>query len=140
MAVSFYDPADIADEELKFAVISARYRGKWVFCRHRDRKTWELPGGHREPGECILETARRELWEETGATKAEIYTVCVYRSRDYGILFFADIQKLGPIPPFSEIQEIILTDTLPQELTYAGIHDKLFEKGKGVAVDGSSTE
>ncbi|WP_446210080.1 NUDIX domain-containing protein [Micromonospora sp. IBSANI012] len=27
---------------------------------------WGLPGGHREPGETVAETASRELYEETG--------------------------------------------------------------------------
>ena len=63
--VRFYD--DAADERLKFAVILSRFEGKWVFCKHRDRDTLEVPGGRREPGEAILETARRELREETGA-------------------------------------------------------------------------
>ncbi len=60
-------PNNIADELLKFAVIIAKTEGKWVFCRHRERDTYEVPGGHREPGETILETAKRELMEETGA-------------------------------------------------------------------------
>lgn len=37
-----------------------------------------MPGGHREAGENILETAKRELQEETGATKFEIKPICVY--------------------------------------------------------------
>ena len=58
--VRFYEGVD--DELLKFAVVIGRSEGKYVFCKHRDRNTWEFPGGHREPGETILEAARRELY------------------------------------------------------------------------------
>ena len=47
--VRFYDEVD--DSLLKFAVIIARSAGKWVFCKHQKRNTYEIPGGHREPGE-----------------------------------------------------------------------------------------
>ena len=56
--VNFYDSID--DSMLKFAVIIAKHNGKWVFCKHRERSTWEVPGGHREQGEDILETAKSE--------------------------------------------------------------------------------
>ena len=59
--VRFYDQVD--DALLRFAVIIAKTEGKWVFCKHRERETYELPGGHREAGEDILEAARRELYE-----------------------------------------------------------------------------
>ncbi len=49
--VRFYDRVD--DGLLRYAVIAARAGGRWVFCRHRERDTLELPGGHREPGEDI---------------------------------------------------------------------------------------
>ena len=74
--VKFYDEAD--DSLLKFAVIIAKTGGKWVFCRHRERNTLEIPGGHREKGEPIMDTARRELYEETGATEYDLEPVCVY--------------------------------------------------------------
>ena len=45
MEVKFYDTVD--DSLLKFAVIIARAAGKWVFCKHRERDTYEFPGGHR---------------------------------------------------------------------------------------------
>ena len=69
--VRFYDHIP-ADANIKYAVIVAQYQGKWILCRHNDRTTWEIPGGHRESDETPDEAAARELWEETGATKARI--------------------------------------------------------------------
>ena len=65
MEVKFYENID--DDSLDFAVIIAKYDDKWVFCKHKERDTYEVPGGHRESGETIEETAKRELYEETGA-------------------------------------------------------------------------
>ena len=75
--VKFYD--NVADEFLKFAVIISKTDNKWVFCKHKERETYEIPGGHREPGESILETAKRELQESKLAigipsTKQQIHT------------------------------------------------------------------
>lgn len=74
--VKFYDSID--DKLLKFAVIISKTNGKWIFCKHRERDTYEVPGGHRESGEDILSTAKRELMEETGATDFTIKPICVY--------------------------------------------------------------
>ena len=76
MEVKFYDTVN--DELLKFAVVISKSNGKWVFCMHKERDTYEVSGGHREVGENILETAKRELQEETGAVKYEIKPICVY--------------------------------------------------------------
>ena len=46
--VKFYEEA--ADELLKFAVIIAKSGDKWIFCKHRDRDTWEAPGGEESFG------------------------------------------------------------------------------------------
>ncbi|MEA4831168.1 MAG: NUDIX domain-containing protein [Oscillospiraceae bacterium] len=119
--VTFYNQNEIPDEFLDFAVIAARYNGKWIFCRHKERMTWEIPGGHREPGESILETAKRELHEETGAVEFDIKPVSVYGVTRYGMLFFADVKKLDELPPEMEIGEISLLETLPKVLTYPEI-------------------
>ena len=76
MQVQFYE--EIEDQLLKFAVIISKYQNKWVFCKHKLRDTFEIPGGHREENENILETAKRELYEETGAIDFKIKPICVY--------------------------------------------------------------
>ena len=70
MNVNFYKKVD--DDKLKFVVIVSRYQNKWIFCKHKQRDTYEIPGGHREAGETILEAAKRELYEETGAIKFQL--------------------------------------------------------------------
>ncbi len=59
LEVKFYDSVD--DSLLKFAVIVSQSNGKWVFCKHKERDTYEVPGGHREAGESILETAKKRI-------------------------------------------------------------------------------
>ena len=54
--VAFYDTAE--DSVFDFAVIIAKKDGKWLLCRHKERTTWEFPGGHREKGERIEDAAR----------------------------------------------------------------------------------
>lgn len=134
--VNFYD--DVEGWQLRFAVIIAKYDGKWVFCKHKERSTWEVPGGHREPDEDILDTAKRELYEETGAIDFEIYPVCVYSvtaldnfdgAETFGKLFYADIHTFEK-ELHSEIERIAITDELPASWTYPEIQPKLLEEAK----------
>ncbi|MBO5218651.1 MAG: NUDIX domain-containing protein, partial [Clostridia bacterium] len=120
---------EISDEQLTFAVISARMEGKFVFGRKRGCNTWEMPGGHREPGESVIATAKRELYEETGAVDYALAPICAYSVDDgerllYGVLFMADIKKLGPLPAY-EMEEVRLFDEVPDALTYPKIQAKL---------------
>ena len=134
--VNFYEQPEIEDNLLSFAVIIARTAGRWVFCKHRERDTYEVPGGHREKGESILETARRELQEETGAIDFTLKPVCVYsvkgktsiNTRDedesFGMLFVADIFSFEK-ELHSEIEKIIISDELVSNWTYPAIQPKL---------------
>lgn len=129
--VKFYET--IEDELLKFAVIITKTENKYVFCKHRERDTWEIPGGHREQGEKILDTAKRELYEETGALEFAIEPVCVYSVtapenfngvESFGMLYFADVKQFEQ-EIHSEIEKIIITDSLPDRWTYPEIQPKL---------------
>ncbi len=138
LEVKFYDSVD--DSLLKFAVIISKSNGKWVFCKHRERDTFEIPGGHRESGEDILETAKRELKEETGAVDFDIKPVCVYSVKgktkvnknnddeSFGMLYIADIISFESI--HSEIEKIIIVDELIDNWTYPLIQPKLIEEAK----------
>ncbi len=136
METKIYDLGSVADEDLKFAVIVSKYKGKFVYCRHKERETWETPGGHRELNEDINDTAARELQEETGAVKFNIKAIgdylCKYfegkedANKSYGRLYYAEIQELGKLPDL-EIGEIRLFDNMPENLTYPQIQPILVE-------------
>ena len=86
LEVKFYDTVD--DSLLKFAVIISQSNGKWVFCKHKERDTYEVPGGHREAG------------EET-----------------FGMLYFAEITEFAK-ELHSEMEKVVLMDELPENWTY----------------------
>ena len=136
MKVNFYE--DIDDKLLKFAVIISKSQGKWVFCKHRERDTFEIPGGHREENETILETAKRELAEETGAIDFSIHKLCVYSvtgktrvnasgEETYGMLYYADITAFDK-ELHSEMEKVVLFDELPTEWTYPLIQPVLIKE------------
>lgn len=131
--VKFYDKID--DKLLKFAVIITKINNQLVFCKHQKRDTYEIPGGHRENGETIFDTARRELYEETGALIYDIKPICVYSvvSSDnietFGMLYLANVSSFEK-ELHNEIEKIIITDKLIENWTYPLIQPKLIEEAK----------
>ncbi len=114
--------SEIPDRELEYSVVAARHRNQWLCVRLKERSDWCFPGGGREDGETIEENARRELFEETGATSFDIHPLGVYgvdhrqseeinsgidgRIRiSWGGLYAAEIHSFGPIPEEFEIAE-----------------------------------
>jgi len=136
LEVKFYD--NIADELLQFAVIISKTDGKWIFCKHKERDTYEVPGGRRELGETIIDTAKRELTEETGAVEFNIESICVYsvkgktrinendEDESFGMLFAANVFSFEEL--HSEIEKILISDTLVENWTYPLIQPKLIEE------------
>lgn len=137
MIVKFYE--NVEDKLLKFAVIIAKFNNKWVFCKHKLRDTYELPGGHRETDETIEQTARRELFEETGAIKYTLNPISAYSvlgedggiktdEETFGMLYCAKIIELAEIP-HSEIESVVLFDKLPESnWTYPIMHSALIKE------------
>lgn len=135
MVVKFYDKVN--DNFLKFAVIISKSNGKWVLCKHRNRNTYEIPGGHREKGEKIDDTAVRELTEETGAVDYEIRPLCVYsvtgknevisnNEETFGMLYYAEIFSFEK-ELHSEIEKVFFFDKLPLNMTYPDIQPMMIE-------------
>ena len=113
---------------IKYVVIMARYNDSWIFCKNKLANTYEIPGGKINQNETVLEAAKRELKEETGATSFNIKEVSVYsvcdKEETFGMLYYADIYQLGRLE--HEIKEIISLDYLPYDLTYPLIQPKLY--------------
>lgn len=108
-----------------FVVVCSYYKGSWILSRHAERDTWENQGGHIEEGETPLKAAVRELYEESGISDADVRYICDYwgfnaRGSSNGAVFFADVHRIGEMPE-SEMSEIGIFETLPEELTYPGV-------------------
>ena len=120
--------------ELSYVIIGARFKGQWVFVRHRERCSWDLPAGHIEAGETPDEAAARELKEETGARDFNLQGVRDYRVHEEGMsgagrLYLAFIE--GPFAPLEhEIAAIRLDEELPDFLTYPEVQRALFTELK----------
>ncbi|WFA10484.1 NUDIX domain-containing protein [Tissierella sp. Yu-01] len=101
-----------------------------------------MPGGHREVDETILDTAKRELQEETGAIEFEIQPISVYSvtgknrvnsngNETFGMLFYAEIHSFKDMLE-DEIEKIEFFSDLPSNLTYPEIQPYLYNKVVGI--------
>lgn len=133
--VDFHKIEENMNVKLKYVVIMAEFQEKWVLVRHKDRDTWEIPGGHIEEGEKHITAAKRELFEETGALEYEISPICLYSVKkdnksSYGVLYYASVNKIDDILKY-EIIDRKLVSKIEGNLTYPDIQPilaKMVEK------------
>lgn len=127
-------PAKCEEEQLKYVVIAALYKEKIVLCKHKNRNTLEMPGGHIEPGETPTDAAIRELYEETGITELNrIKAVEPYYANStedetkgaYGMLFIADVKELPNKMPDFEMESISPVDIAPYKERFEYINPEL---------------
>ena len=114
--------------------MAARYREEWIFVRHHNRRSWEMPAGHIDPGESADQAAVRELFEEAGVVKSSIAHICDYsvmvgRKTEYGRLYGARVEELDPHLEY-EIEELLFTVELPGHLTYPEVQSILFKRAE----------
>ena len=115
---------------LKYVVIVLFDGDQVLWARHARRATWEIPGGHIEPDETPRQAAERELWEETGITKAALQPCCIYTvSQDE-----RSTSEPGPLPAF-EMAEVRWFRGLPDELTYPQIQPRLWRQVKRIRAE-----
>ncbi len=107
---------------ITFMVI--RHNLDFLLVHHRQRQTWELPGGHIEPGESARDCAIRELFEETGqrVDRLDFRAVLKYRSESenhpyygitgyyYGTLYSGELPSPAPFRENEEISQITFWD------------------------------
>ena len=118
----------------EFVAVCSYFNGKWMLSKHKDRNCWEHQGGHIESNEDPLETAKRELYEESGATNANFVPLCDYigyhsNRQANGKVYLAIIKRLNDLPQ-SEMERIDFFTNLPSELTYPNVTPKFFEEAK----------
>ncbi len=124
------------DKDIHFVIIATNYKksDKWIFVRKKDGNSWELPAGHKEENESVLQAAKRELFEETGAKEYNIevltdYTLITKEAVGVGRVFIAIVNKLGLLPD-SEIEEIVIKKDFPKPHTYKNIQKQILEHAK----------
>ncbi|MCL6597115.1 MAG: NUDIX domain-containing protein [Alicyclobacillus macrosporangiidus] len=96
---------------LVFPVLS----GRLLWVRHPVRG-WEVPGGKLEPGEDPEAAARREVWEEAGATLRDLSWIAEYWVPDtssYKWVYVGIVDDWHARPPESEIVDVQCRRGLP---------------------------
>jgi len=118
MSSYWYEIDQINQDKIKYVIILATYKARYIIIKNKKRGGWEIPGGNRETGESILAAASRELFEETGAYNFDIEPYGVYElNGSFGVVFFSNVLELTDLPDYG-IEEIKFVEELPENLNF----------------------
>lgn len=124
----WFEINEVNQELIKFVVIITEYNNQIIIIKNKKRGAWEFPGGTREPGEALLITASRELFEETGAARFDIEPFGIYQmDGSYGMVYFAEVKELGDLPNY-EIDEIKFVNNLPEGMSFGEMFYIFYDK------------
>lgn len=96
-----------------YVLVFAFWQGRLLFTRHKTRG-WEIPGGTREPGEFPVQTAIREVYEETGGEVQALEPVGQYVIETPGseplvkTIYVARLAAMHPLPDGYETEAVQL--------------------------------
>ena len=126
LEVKLYDLGYCDEKEYTRVVCVSKYKDKYVFSYNKKREGWEIPGGHIEEGETWQEAAKREMYEETGATKINVTPISVYKISTYALLCYCEIEELEELPNY-EMEKILFSKELPENLSFPDSHKLFFD-------------
>lgn len=120
----------VIPENFDYVLSVLLYENKFVMVKNKNRK-WEFTGGKRIENETIIEAAKRESWEESGAIIEKIKLLGYYRLRDNKnvVVTLADVVYFEDMPCGYEIETRKLVNHLPEdsELSFDdGIYQKIY--------------
>ena len=127
LEIKTFDLGYCDESEYSRVVCVSKYHDKYVFSYNKKRNGWEIPGGHIEEGETWQEAAKREMYEETGATKIKLEPICVYKISSFALLCYCEILEMEKLPKGYEIEQIMFSDELPENLTFPEAYKLYFE-------------
>ncbi|WP_017589816.1 NUDIX domain-containing protein [Nocardiopsis ganjiahuensis] len=102
------------------SVVCLTYAGERPFMVRNPGRAWEFPGGHRESGEDLYATVRREVYEEAAATLGEV-VVMGYYVLSGGHTTVVTHAQVSAVEPISGEFETRVFERLPEdsELSWA---------------------
>ena len=102
---------------LLITFVAIRHARDFLLVHHRERQSWELPGGHIEEGESARDCAVREFFEETGqrVEHLDFRAVLKYRAGSdnrfyYGALYSGELPSPAPFRENEEISRVTSWD------------------------------